>query len=255
MEITTNSIRPLIFISMIIIFGLWEYIKPVIKHSHIKRKLTNIVLFISSVVVMKIAFPFGLFALVEKFHTLNISIFSLYKFNYIYDLIITILVMDLAIYWQHRLSHMIKPIWAFHKVHHSDRNMDLSTALRFHPFEILLSGVYKLVFIAILAPRLETFLIYEVILSSMAIFNHANIGISKNVDSILAKLFVTPSFHTPHHSPQKELTNSNYGNFLSIWDRLFNSYSPVINKNFGIDDMTDDDSKSISKLLTTPFKL
>jgi sterol desaturase/sphingolipid hydroxylase (fatty acid hydroxylase superfamily) len=133
--------------------------------------------------------------------------------------------------------------------------MDLTTALRFHPLEILFSGMYKLFFVFLIGPRLETFLIYEIILSSMAIFNHSNIKLPNQLEKLLVLFIVTPRFHTPHHSPIKKLTNSNYGNFLSIWDRVFKSYTPIVNKEFGIDEMSKLESNTLSKLFTIPFKL
>jgi sterol desaturase/sphingolipid hydroxylase (fatty acid hydroxylase superfamily) len=255
MDFNIVNIRPVIFVSIVIALILLEFKLPNIKIIEKKRKLNNLILLILSIIIMKIAFPFGLAGIVDKVTSQNMNLFSFYKFNYFVDLILTIVCLDLAIYWQHRLSHIIKPIWAFHKVHHSDFNMDLTTAIRFHPIEIFISGIYKLLFVFILGPRLETFLIYEIILSSMALFNHANLQIPDWLEKKLVYLLVTPRFHTPHHSPIKDYTNSNYGNFLSVWDRLFGTYTPFVNKDFGIDEMTDSDSKSIAKLITTPFNL
>lgn len=255
MEIDIINIRPFACIVLVIILSLVEFKFPAIKEIARKRKLNNFILLILSVLIMKIAFPFGLAGIVDKITSQGMNLLSFYKLNYFIDLVLTVICLDLAIYWQHRLSHTIKWVWAFHKIHHSDLNMDLTTAFRFHPIEIFLSGAYKLAFVFILGPRLETFLIYEIILSSMAIFNHANLQLPIWLEKRLSLIIVTPSFHTPHHSPLKKYTNSNYGNFLSLWDRLFGTYTPFENKEFGIDEMTESDSKSIVKLISAPFNL
>lgn len=133
------------------------------------------------------------------------------------------LLLDAAIYWQHRWMHVIPMLWRLHRVHHSDTAFDTSTALRFHPAEIVLSIVYKgAVILALGAPPLAVF-VFEVLLSGVALFNHANLRLRG--DAWLRRVIVTPDMHRIHHSVHRVETDSNYANVLSLWDRLFHSYT------------------------------
>lgn len=134
------------------------------------------------------------------------------------------LVLDLAIYWQHRAMHEVPLLWRLHRVHHSDIEFDTTTAVRFHPLEILLSMLWKmLAVLAIGAPPVAV-LALEITLNGFALFNHANFRLPG--DAWLRRLIVTPDMHRVHHSVYSPETNSNYGSALSLWDRLFRSYTP-----------------------------
>jgi sterol desaturase/sphingolipid hydroxylase (fatty acid hydroxylase superfamily) len=245
--------RPMIFSIVLIIFITWEILRPSFKNAYKKRLTTNLTLFISGVILLKICFPFGIFGLAQKLNESSRT-FSLSGLPVIADYILTIIIFDCAIYWQHRIMHIFKRLWKFHAVHHSDKAMDFSSAVRFHPGEMLISGVYKILLIIILLPSAEAYLFYEIVLSSFALFNHSNIYISKPIDKIVRFFVVTPRMHYTHHSPTKELTNSNYGNFLSIWDKIFKSYRPEETIVFGLDEVDFKESMSIKDLLLAPFK-
>lgn len=139
--------------------------------------------------------------------------------------VIAVAVLDMAIYFQHRLFHVVPFLWRLHRVHHADTGFDVTTALRFHPVEIALSMVYKFAVIAMLGPSPEAMLLFEVILNGMAMFNHGNIALPRQVERALRPLVVTPDMHRIHHSTLMREANSNYGFNLSCWDRLFGSYT------------------------------
>ncbi len=135
-----------------------------------------------------------------------------------------IVLLDLVIYWQHRMFHRLPLFWRMHMVHHADKDIDVTTGLRFHPLEILVSMLIKMAaVIAIGAPPVAVF-VFEVVLNGMAMFNHANIALPRWLDRWLRLLVVTPDMHRVHHSVRVEETNSNYGFNLSLWDRVFGSY-------------------------------
>ncbi len=141
-------------------------------------------------------------------------------------LLLAIVLLDLAIYAQHLLFHAMPILWRLHMVHHADHDIDVTTGLRFHPIEILLSMLIKIgVVIAIGAP-MEAVLLFEIVLNGMAMFNHANIHLPAKLDRLLRLFIVTPDMHRVHHSEEKHETNSNYGFNLSVWDRLFGTYTP-----------------------------
>ena len=136
-------------------------------------------------------------------------------------------VLDIAIYWQHRSFHEIRWLWPLHRVHHSDIEFDATTGLRFHPAEILLSMLYKCGVVLVLGAPPAAVLIFEITLNGLALFNHANLGLPAPVDRALRKFLVTPDMHRIHHSVYRVEMDSNYGNALSLWDYLFRSYTPV----------------------------
>jgi sterol desaturase/sphingolipid hydroxylase (fatty acid hydroxylase superfamily) len=140
------------------------------------------------------------------------------------EFVLAVLLLDMAIYWQHVLSHKIPIIWALHKVHHADRDIDTTTGLRFHPVEIILSMGYKIFWVLVLGPSVVAVFVFELLLNACALFNHANVKIPRGVDRFIRLFIVTPDMHRVHHSVIREETNSNYGFNLSVWDRLFGSY-------------------------------
>lgn len=138
--------------------------------------------------------------------------------------IVAIILLDLAIYAQHVATHKIPLLWRLHKVHHSDRDIDTTTALRFHPLEIVVSMLYKVAVILLLGPAVLAVLIFEILLNGCAMFNHSNLKLPLGFDRVLRLFIVTPDMHRVHHSVRPHETNSNYGFSLSIWDRIFKTY-------------------------------
>ena len=132
--------------------------------------------------------------------------------------------LDMAIYWQHVAFHRLPLFWRFHKVHHADRDIDATTGVRFHPAEIVFSMLYKAVCVLVLGPSLLAVILFEVVLNASAMFNHANLKLPLWLDRLIRPVFVTPDMHRVHHSDIERETNSNYGFCLSVWDRVFGSY-------------------------------
>lgn len=248
-----ETIRPFIFIVLFVLFVSLEFIIPKRKRSLSKRNTTNVIIFIAGIALLRIIFPLGLAVAAYHFRENQMGLVKLFELPIIVQTIITCIIFDFFIYWQHRFSHTIPFFWRFHRIHHSDTEMDISTGIRFHPGEILMSGVYKIALIFIFTPSVTAYLIYETLLSGFALFNHSNIKVTKRLDKWLRILLATPDFHTPHHSPVKRRTNSNFGNVLSIWDYLFKTYDSEENAEFGLDNESSEDSRSLPHLLTGPF--
>ncbi len=140
------------------------------------------------------------------------------------NILVTVILLDFAIYWQHVLVHNVSILWRFHIVHHSDLDLDVSSGFRFHPVEIILSMLYKIGIVFLLGPSVTGVIVFEAVLNGMAQFTHSNIRLPLGLDRALRYLLVTPDMHRIHHSVEVRETNSNYGFNLSIWDRLFGSY-------------------------------
>jgi len=149
---------------------------------------------------------------------------------------LALLVLDLAIWAQHLVSHKVPLFWRLHQVHHADRDIDVTTAVRFHPVEIALSMLWKIVVVVPLGASSLAVFLFEVILNACAMFNHANIALPAWVDRILRSIIVTPDMHRVHHSVLWREHDSNYGFNLSLWDRLFRTY--VAQPEAGHEDMT-----------------
>jgi len=141
------------------------------------------------------------------------------------ELFIAVIVLDFAIWLQHWLSHRIPLLWRLHRVHHADVDFDVTTALRFHPFEIGLSMLYKIVWVLALGPSVPAVLVFEVMLNVCAVFNHANARLPVALDRALRLVLVTPDMHRVHHSVERGEHNTNFGFNLAFWDRLFGTYT------------------------------
>lgn len=139
---------------------------------------------------------------------------------------LSVLLLDMLIYWQHRLFHTVPMLWRFHKMHHADSHVDTTTGLRFHPVEIAMSLGIKASAVVILGVPAIAIVIFEVALNGFALFNHANIRLPQKWDDRIGLLLITQRLHRIHHSQAKNESNSNYGFSVSWWDRLFNSFTP-----------------------------
>ena len=142
-------------------------------------------------------------------------------------LIAGLLLLDLAVYGLHRLQHAVFPLWRFHAVHHSDTEMDASTALRHHPLAYLMVAVSVSVLFPLLGMPLWVFAVYGVVLFAAALFQHLNVRLPDRLERMLQLVIVCPDMHRLHHSTVPDHYNSNFGNVLSVWDRLFGTYRTV----------------------------
>jgi sterol desaturase/sphingolipid hydroxylase (fatty acid hydroxylase superfamily) len=139
-------------------------------------------------------------------------------------IIVSVLALDLVIYAQHVLFHRVHFFWRLHRMHHTDLDLDLTSALRFHPLEIVISLLIKMAVVALLGPPAVAVFIFEILLNGMAMFNHGNFRIPARPDRLLRRIVVTPDMHLVHHSTLRQESNHNYGFNLSWWDRLFGTY-------------------------------
>lgn len=185
-------------------------------------------------------------------------------FNYLQwpawlEMALAVIVLDFMIYLQHVVLHIIPFFWRFHKVHHSDLDLDVSSGFRFHPLEILGSMIYKLGLVVMLGPSPLTVVVFEAILSGMAQFTHSNIKLPLLLDLNLRYVFVTPDMHRIHHSIERNETDSNFGFNLSIWDRLLGTYirdaeKPQPEIVIGVPDFQRPEEVTLVKLILMPFR-
>jgi sterol desaturase/sphingolipid hydroxylase (fatty acid hydroxylase superfamily) len=152
-------------------------------------------------------------------------------------LMLQVIFIDLVMYWWHRINHLIPLFWRFHKFHHTDEQMNITTTLRFHPVEQLLSSLMKLALYPLLGLTALGVVVYGFLFFPVILIHHSNISVSEKADRIYRKLFVSPLMHRTHHSRIKKETDSNYGSVFPFWDRLFKSYTkkPSAPVNFGVE--------------------
>ncbi|WP_435418692.1 sterol desaturase family protein [Parerythrobacter aurantius] len=138
---------------------------------------------------------------------------------------LAIVALDLALWVQHLATHRVPLLWRMHRVHHADREFDVATAARFHPFEIVLSMLYKMAVVVLLGAPVLAVLAFEALFTAATLFNHSNLHLPDRVERVARRLIVTPDMHRIHHSSREQETNSNYGTLLPWWDRLLGTWT------------------------------
>jgi sterol desaturase/sphingolipid hydroxylase (fatty acid hydroxylase superfamily) len=260
-ETNETAIRLSAFICVFIIMAVLEHLFPRKKRvmPRAGRWFTNFGLVVLNSIVLRVAVP--VVATEAAFHAVQNG-WGILSFTLLptwLEFIAAIILLDMFIYLQHVLMHKIPVLWRLHKIHHADRDLDASSGLRFHPFEIIISMGFKLAFVIIIGAPVASVIIFEVILNAGSIFNHANFHLHKAIDKILRYFIVTPDFHRVHHSVHEGETNSNYGFFLTCWDMLFTTYTsaPKDGHNqmtIGLSEYENDDPKNMLWCLIEPFR-
>jgi len=253
-------IRLSVFLGGFSLLALWEWIRPKreLTQDKIKRWLNNVGLVVCSTIAVRVIVPtaaIGMAYIVEQEH---LGIINHFDFPLWIKIIITFILLDLSIYFQHVFFHVIPILWRFHRVHHSDLDCDVSTGVRFHPVEILLSILIKISIITMLGAPILAVIIFEMILNLMSMFTHSNINLNKNIEKILRWFIVTPDMHRVHHSTRENETNSNFCFHISLWDRIFGTYiaepeAGHTNMIIGLDHFREPNWQSFKGLMHMPF--
>ena len=254
-------IRAIVFFSLFFIIWGWELKNPArtLSLPRLTRWRANLSILIIDIFVVRLCFPMAAVGFAVVAQQQGYGLMTSVEWPLMIQIPLSILLLDLIIYWQHRISHLWPMLWRFHKVHHADLDYDLTTGTRFHPVEIVFSMLVKLAAIIIIGPPVIAVLIFELILIGMAIFNHANARLPQFIDKQIRKILVTPDMHRVHHSSIRDETDSNFGFNLSIWDKLFNTYraQPTLGHQgmtIGLDEYRNPrQSASVLGMLTMPF--
>jgi len=224
--ISEGVVRVGSFVAIFGLMGLWELLAPARDRSfpRLRRWPNNLALAALNAATVRVLFPAAGVGLAVLAEAQGAGLLRLPDLPYWLAVLAGMVVLDLAIYLQHLLFHAVPALWRLHRVHHADPDFDVTTALRFHPVEILLSMFIKAAVIFALGPPVLAVLIFEVVLNGASVFNHANVRLPPRIERVLRWLVVTPDMHRVHHSKDMRETDSNYGFNLSIWDRLFGTY-------------------------------
>ncbi len=226
LEQNEGLVRLSVFAGVLLIMICLEFILPRKKRTQPRthRWLTNAAIVVLDTVALRLVVPVLAVGFAGLATENGWGLFNLVALPGWLEILLAILILDMLIYAQHVATHHIPILWRFHKVHHVDRDIDVMTALRFHPVEILASMAYKIICVLLLGPAALAVIVFEILLNASAMFNHANVYLPERLDAAMRRLIVTPDMHRVHHSTVIAETNSNYGFFLSVWDRLFGTY-------------------------------
>jgi sterol desaturase/sphingolipid hydroxylase (fatty acid hydroxylase superfamily) len=221
-----TAIRFGIFAAVLAALALAEAISPARKRQFPReaRWPANLLLTIIDTAMLRLLFPLLAVGVAAWAEVRGIGLFNLVALPIWAAFAASLLLLDATIYAQHWAMHRSPILWRLHRVHHTDRDVDVTTSLRFHPGEIALSMGLKMAVVVALGAPPDTVIGFEIVLNAMAMFNHANWKLPAGVERTLRALIVTPDMHRIHHSLKRSETDSNYGFNLSLWDRLFGTY-------------------------------
>ena len=219
------QLRLIIFVSTFIIIFSWELLaKKRSSEFSVDRTLTNFLLMLINSLALRLVMPILAIELALQLEAQGLGILPQIPLPEFAIFLISLIILDLAIYIQHVIFHKVPFFWRFHLVHHADTGFDVTTGVRFHPGEIVFSMLYKLTIVLLLGPSTAAVLMFEVLLSSSSLFTHANARMPRNIDTLLRWFIVTPDMHRIHHSHQTDEALTNFGFNLSLWDRVFGTY-------------------------------
>jgi len=256
-----HIIRPGVFLGLLIILAGAEFLFPLAKRkcTRLRQWSVNLSIVFIDNLFLNLLLPLLAVGVARYAADHSVGVFNIIDIPYAAAVILSLLMLDLLIYGQHLLMHKIPLLWSVHRMHHTEIGLDVSSAVRFHPVEIIISMLIKMLFVLILGIPAAAVIIFEVLLNALALFNHSNLKLPKGADKFLRKFIVTPEVHWIHHSEIVKETNSNYGFNLIFWDKLFSTYTdkPLLDypqmrqglREFGLEK-----SLSLYKLLTLPFQ-
>ena len=263
MDLLANEpvVRVAIFFGILLLMALWEILAPRRRQAIPRRGRwpSNLGIVVVDSLLVRLVFPaaavgFALFCDAKGwglFHAVEVPAWIAFAGS--------VVILDLAVYFQHVLFHAVPTLWRFHRMHHADTEFDVTTGLRFHPVEILLSMGIKIAVIAALGPPAAAVLVFEVLLNATSMFNHGNVRFPSGLERVLRWFVVTPEMHRVHHSIHRDETDSNFGFNLPWWDRIFGTYRARprdghVGMTIGIDRFREPREHRLDRMLLQPFR-
>lgn len=255
-------IRLSFFFGVFVWVALWEWARPrrALRLSRRQRWTANLGLVLINTALVRWVFPMAAVGIAALGVDRGWGLLNNYAVPFWLAIPLSVVAMDFVIWLQHVIFHAVPALWRLHRVHHADLDYDLTTGTRFHPLEIVLSMGLKFATITLLGAPVLAVIIFEVVLSACATFNHGNIHLPSQVDRLLRWVIVTPDMHRVHHSVEKDESNSNFGFNLTWWDRLFGTYREQARAGqmqmvFGLQGHTDPHEVAhLPGMLIMPFK-
>lgn len=254
-------VRLICFLGVLVLMALWERLTPRRPQS-IKRLLrwpNNLGLAVLNTFVVRLLFPLAGVGMALLAQAKGWGLFNIVPAPAWFAIPAGLLLLDLTIYGQHVAFHAVPLLWRLHRMHHADLEFDVTTGLRFHPGEIVVSMLVKLLAIVVLGALPIVVLAFEVVLNATSIFNHGNVRLPPRLDRVLRLLVVTPDMHRVHHSIDRRETDSNFGFNVPWWDRLFGTYraQPALGHDrmtLGIDLFREERELWLDRMLLQPLR-
>jgi len=214
------------FFGVFALIAIWEVLAPrrSLTTSKSVRWFSNLAITFLNPVVVRLVSPIMPVTMALLAQKSGWGLLNNFALPYWLPVVIGVAVLDLVIYLQHVMFHTVPVLWRLHMMHHADLDFDMTTGLRFHPIEMILSMGIKLSVVVVIGPPALAVLIFEILLNTTSMFNHGNIRLPSTIDRKLRLLVVTPDMHRVHHSVTIRETNSNFGFNLPWWDRLLGTY-------------------------------
>ncbi len=256
------TIRVGFFVGVFAWVALWELASPrrVLRLNRRQRWGANLGLVVLNTAALRLLFPAAALGVAATAATEGWGVLNHGAVPFWLAVPIAVVAMDFVIWLQHVMVHAVPALWRLHRVHHADIDYDLTTGARFHPIEILLSMGIKFATIVLLGAPVLAVLVFEILLSACAMFNHGNIRLPAGLDRVLRWFMVTPDMHRVHHSVEDDESNSNFGFNLTWWDRLFGTYQAEpragqVGMAIGIRSHTDPNEVArLTGMLAMPFR-
>jgi sterol desaturase/sphingolipid hydroxylase (fatty acid hydroxylase superfamily) len=256
-----SAIRLSAFLGIFAAIALWELAVPRRTQGIGRRRRWpgNIGIVLLDTLLLRLVFPTAAIGVAAIAHGHGWGVLPALGMPAWLSVIVAVILLDLAIYLQHVLFHAVPLLWRLHRMHHADLEFDVTTGVRFHPLEIVLSMVIKLGVVAALGAPPVAVLIFEVLLNATSMFSHGNVTLPQRLDRVLRWLVVTPDMHRVHHSIVPRETNSNFGFNLPWWDRLCGTYraAPAAGHGamtIGIEQFRDPRELRLGRMLLQPFR-
>jgi sterol desaturase/sphingolipid hydroxylase (fatty acid hydroxylase superfamily) len=255
------AIRLLAFAAVFAALALWEIFHPrrALFAGRLPRWPNNLGIVMVDALAVRLLMPTAavgaaLYAAGEGY-----GLFRLAEFRLSIAATLGFLALDLVIYAQHVVFHKVPLLWRLHRMHHADLDVDVTTGLRFHPFEILISMLIKIAVVIALGIPVVAVVLFEVVLNATSMFNHSNVALPLRLDRVLRFVVVTPDMHRVHHSVLRHETDSNFGFNVPWWDRLFRTYRAEPEAGHaamtvGLPVFRDPAELRLDRMLTQPFR-
>jgi sterol desaturase/sphingolipid hydroxylase (fatty acid hydroxylase superfamily) len=254
------AIRLVFFFGVLALMAIWELLAPrrPLTISRTARWFANLAIISLNAALVRLLFPVLPVALALLAQKKGWGLLNYLDAPYWFAVIAGVIVLDLVIYLQHVMFHAVPALWRLHMMHHADLDFDLTTGLRFHPIEIVLSACIKLAAVLVFGPPVLAVLVFEVLLNGTSMFNHGNVRIPSSIDRLLRLFVVTPDMHRVHHSVVIKETNSNFGFNLPWWDRMLGTYrdQPAAGHQgmtIGLSQFRDSNLLTLPRMLALPF--
>jgi sterol desaturase/sphingolipid hydroxylase (fatty acid hydroxylase superfamily) len=261
LQVDEMEIRLSFFLGVLAVMILWEMIAPRRKllMTRLSRWSSNLGIVVLNSLSLRLIFPITAAGFAVMVSEKQWGMLNLMELGEGVEIALALLVLDNAIYLQHRLFHVVPFLWRFHRMHHTDLDYDVTTGARFHPIEIILSMLIKFGVILLIGVPAAAVILFEVLLNITAMFNHGNVRIPLSIDRWLRLIVVTPDMHRVHHSVDHTETDSNFGFNLPWWDRLFSTYTAQpklghVGMKIGILQFQLPRENILPRMLTQPFR-